>query len=95
MLPQWPEHARQANDLIVRNQVAALFRGWTSASRKAMLPVVEALTISYFIQSIMKDKNICAIFFIQVLHQINNQNQQSYSCTNNPRQLENLFSRRF
>ncbi len=38
----WPEYARQANDLIARNHLAPLFGGWTSASCKVMLRVVEA-----------------------------------------------------
>lgn len=38
----WPTFARKADQLIERDQVAALFGGWTSASRKALLPVLEA-----------------------------------------------------
>ena len=34
--------AKRLERLIVRDQVAVVFGGWTSASRKAMLPVVEA-----------------------------------------------------
>ena len=34
--------ARQAEELLDEQQVVAIFGGWTSASRKAMLPVLEA-----------------------------------------------------
>ena len=38
----WPTFAHKAEKLIDRDQVAVVFGGWTSASRKAMLPVFEA-----------------------------------------------------
>ena len=38
----WPTFADKAEKLIDRDQVAVVFGGWTSASRKAMLPVFEA-----------------------------------------------------
>ena len=38
----WPTFARRAEKLIERENVAILFGGWTSASRKALLPVLEA-----------------------------------------------------
>ena len=37
----WPTFAEKAQKLISVNSVAAVFGGWTSASRKAMLPVFE------------------------------------------------------
>lgn len=37
----WPTFARLAEKLIIRDEVAVIFGGWTSASRKAMLPVIE------------------------------------------------------
>ena len=37
----WPTFARRARTLIERDQVAVLFGAWTSASRKALLPVLE------------------------------------------------------
>ncbi|WP_110926598.1 urea ABC transporter substrate-binding protein [Bacillus massiliglaciei] len=37
----WPTFAEKAKKLLQQDQVAAIFGGWTSASRKAMLPVVE------------------------------------------------------
>ena len=37
----WPTFAEKAQKLISTNKVAATFGGWTSASRKAMLPVFE------------------------------------------------------
>lgn len=39
----WPTFAEKARKLISEDQVATIFGGWTSASRKAMLPVVEEL----------------------------------------------------
>ena len=38
----WPTFAAKATKLIDQDQVAVVFGGWTSASRKAMLPVFEA-----------------------------------------------------
>jgi len=38
----WPTFAEKATKLIDQDQVAVVFGGWTSASRKAMLPVFEA-----------------------------------------------------
>jgi urea transport system substrate-binding protein len=37
----WPTFAEKAQKLISQDRVAAVFGGWTSASRKAMLPVFE------------------------------------------------------
>jgi urea transport system substrate-binding protein len=37
----WPTFAEKAEKLITQDRVAAVFGGWTSASRKAMLPVFE------------------------------------------------------
>jgi urea transport system substrate-binding protein len=37
----WPTFAEKAKKLITVDQVATVFGGWTSASRKAMLPVFE------------------------------------------------------
>lgn len=37
----WPTFAEKAEKLLTSDKVAAIFGGWTSASRKAMLPVVE------------------------------------------------------
>jgi hypothetical protein len=37
-----PTFAEKAKKLIDQDQVAVVFGGWTSASRKAMLPVFEA-----------------------------------------------------
>lgn len=37
----WPTFAEKAKKLIQQDKVATIFGGWTSASRKAMLPVVE------------------------------------------------------
>lgn len=38
----WPTFAEKAGKLIEQDKVATIFGGWTSASRKAMLPVVES-----------------------------------------------------
>lgn len=37
----WPTFAEKAKKLLQKDKVATIFGGWTSASRKAMLPVVE------------------------------------------------------
>lgn len=37
----WPTYAEKAKKLIVDDKVAAIFGCWTSASRKAVLPIVE------------------------------------------------------
>ncbi|MCU1496169.1 MAG: urtA [Acidimicrobiales bacterium] len=37
----WPTFAEKAEKLLTTDKVAAVFGGWTSASRKAMLPVFE------------------------------------------------------
>nr|WP_235991846.1 urea ABC transporter substrate-binding protein [Metabacillus schmidteae] len=37
----WPTFAEKARKLLQQDKVATIFGGWTSASRKAMLPVVE------------------------------------------------------
>jgi urea transport system substrate-binding protein len=39
----WPTFAEKAEKLLTVDDVAAVFGGWTSASRKAMLPVFEGL----------------------------------------------------
>ncbi|MGB5240651.1 MAG: transporter substrate-binding protein, partial [Prochlorococcaceae cyanobacterium] len=38
----WPTFAEKSQKLIDSDKVAVVFGGWTSASRKAMLPVFEA-----------------------------------------------------
>ena len=39
----WPTFAYKARKLITKDGVPVVFGGWTSASRKAMLPVFESL----------------------------------------------------
>lgn len=39
----WPKFAQELESLITAEEVAVVFGGWTSASRKAMKPVVEGL----------------------------------------------------
>lgn len=39
----WPTFAEKAEKLLTTDKVATVFGGWTSASRKAMLPVFEGL----------------------------------------------------
>jgi len=39
----WPTFAEKARKLLQQDEVATVFGGWTSASRKAMLPVFEEL----------------------------------------------------
>jgi urea transport system substrate-binding protein len=38
----WPMYAQLSKQLILRDHVSAIFGGWTSVSRKSILPVVEA-----------------------------------------------------
>lgn len=44
----WPLYAEKARQLIERERVAVIFGCWTSASRKAVLPVVEQLKTLLF-----------------------------------------------
>ncbi len=44
----WPTFAEKARKLIQQDEVAVVFGGWTSASRKAMLPVFEELNSLLF-----------------------------------------------
>ena len=44
----WPLYAEKARQLIERERVAVIFGCWTSASRKAVLPVVEELETLLF-----------------------------------------------
>ncbi len=50
----WPTFAEKARKLLVQDKVAAVFGAWTSASRKAVLPVFEKenglLTIQHFMK---------------------------------------------
>jgi urea transport system substrate-binding protein len=39
----WPTFAEKARKLLTEDKVATVFGGWTSSSRKAMLPVFEEL----------------------------------------------------
>ena len=39
----WPLFAEKARELLVKDRVAAVFGGWTSVSRKSVLPVFEEL----------------------------------------------------
>src|ERR1700680_2554261 len=39
----WPLFAEKARELLVKDKVAAVFGGWTSVSRKSVLPVFEEL----------------------------------------------------
>jgi urea transport system substrate-binding protein len=38
----WPTFAEKAEKLIVQDQVVTIFGGWTSASRKSILPILES-----------------------------------------------------
>ena len=44
----WPLFAEKARELITKDKVAAVFGGWTSVSRKSMLPVFEELNSVLF-----------------------------------------------
>lgn len=44
----WPLFAEKARELIEKEKVSAIFGGWTSVSRKSMLPVLEELNSILF-----------------------------------------------
>ncbi|WP_353474477.1 urea ABC transporter substrate-binding protein [Salipiger sp. H15] len=44
----WPLFAEKARELISNDKVDVIFGSWTSASRKAVLPVIEELNALYF-----------------------------------------------
>ena len=44
----WPLFAEKARELIEKEQVDVVFGGWTSVSRKSMLPVFEELNSLLF-----------------------------------------------
>lgn len=72
----WPTFAEKANKLLQKDRVAAIFGGWTSASRKAMLPVVEQnnglLWYPVQYEGMESSPNI----FIQVLQPISKSSRQ-------------------
>ncbi len=44
----WPTFAEKSRKLLVKDKVAAVFGAWTSASRKAVLPVFEKENVELF-----------------------------------------------
>jgi urea transport system substrate-binding protein len=58
----------KAIELIDREQVATVFGCWTSASRKAVLPIFESR--NHLLLLIMKGRNVRTIFFTSVLRRI-------------------------
>src|SRR5690606_22861127 len=58
----WPTFAEEANKLLVNDRVAAVFGCWTSASRKAVLPVCEKenglLYYPTFYEGLQPSKNV-------------------------------------
>jgi len=58
----WPTFAEKAKKLLVRDKVAAVFGAWTSASRKAVLPVFEKenglLYYPTFYEGLEQSKNV-------------------------------------
>ena len=58
----WPTFAEKANKLLVNDKVAAVFGCWTSASRKAVLPVFEhengLLYYPTFYEGLEQSKNV-------------------------------------
>ena len=58
----WPTFAEKANKLLVNDRVAAVFGCWTSASRKAVLPVFEKenglLYYPTFYEGLEQSKNV-------------------------------------
>jgi len=76
----WPTFAEKSKKLIDQDGVPVVFGGWTSASRKAMLPVYESKDAFFTTQFNMKLKNVLITFSIQEPHQINSQNPLQISC---------------
>ena len=60
----WPLFAEKARDLVAKEKVAAVFGCWTSASRKAVLPVFEKengmLYYPTFYEGLEQSKNVIA-----------------------------------
>jgi urea transport system substrate-binding protein len=58
----WPTFAEKSKKLLVRDKVAAVFGAWTSASRKAVLPVFEKenglLYYPTFYEGLEQSKNV-------------------------------------
>ncbi|MFT7373207.1 MAG: urea transport system substrate-binding protein [Oleiphilaceae bacterium] len=58
----WPTFAEKAKKLLIRDKVAAVFGAWTSASRKAVLPVFEKenglLYYPTFYEGLEQSKNV-------------------------------------
>ena len=77
---RWSVYARKTDQLIERNRVPVLFGGWTSASRKAMLPVVDLKNLCFFILLIMRVRNARKISFIQALRLVSCQSLRHASC---------------
>ena len=54
----WPTFAEKATKLIDQDHVAMVFGGWTSASRKAMLPILRPSTTFFSTRFSMRDRNV-------------------------------------
>ena len=63
-MSDWPTFARKAARLIDRDQVSAVFGGWTSASRKQCCPFLNPDTIFFSIPFNMKDRNVRPPWFM-------------------------------
>jgi urea transport system substrate-binding protein len=70
----WPTFAEKATKLIDEDKVVTVFGCWTSASRKAVLPVFESKNICFGILSNMKVRNVLLIFSTPGRHRINRLN---------------------
>lgn len=66
----WPLFAEQARQLITQDKVAVIFGGWTSVSRKSVLPVVEELNGLMFYPVQYEGQEQSKIFSTQVLRRI-------------------------
>lgn len=60
----WPLFAEKARQLLTQDNVAVVFGGWTSVSRKSVLPVFEELNVYCSIRCSMKGRRcrrMCSI----------------------------------
>ena len=63
----WPMFAEKARELIEQDKVDVVFGGWTSASRKAVLPVFEELNSLMFYRFSMRVRRASATCSTPVL----------------------------
>ena len=88
----WPTFAEKSKKLIDQDGVPVVFGGWTSASRKAMLPVYESKD-AFLYYPIQYEAQECSNnISIQEPHQTNSQNPLQISCISVLPRLVEIFS---